>query len=134
MFQELSSCPLAMGAGKACIAHGLFPGNVIEAADASQAYTQAPFVGPATWVVLPEDQVPEHAKHIDRPVFRLTRALYGHPDSGGFWERHCEEQIFAAGFVGVPLWQSCYRHPRHQTHLAVYVEDFLMSAPTVGVK
>ena len=107
MFQELSSCPPAMEAGKACIAHGMFPGHVVESADASQAYTQAPFVGTPTWVVLPEDQVPEHAKNMDRPVSRFTRALYGHPDSGGFWERHCEEQVFAAGFHRVPEWQSC---------------------------
>ena len=35
MFQELSSCPPAMEAGKACIAHGMFPGHVVESADAS---------------------------------------------------------------------------------------------------
>ena len=85
MFQELSSSPPAIEAGKACIAHGLFPGRVIEAADATQAYVQAPFCGTETCVILPDDQIPDKHRGIDKPVYRLKRALYGHPNSGGGW-------------------------------------------------
>ena len=65
MFQELSSCPPTMEAGRACLAHGLLPGHVVEAADATQAYVQAEFVGTETWVILPEDQVPDKYKGMD---------------------------------------------------------------------
>ena len=56
--------------------------------------------------------------------FWLKRALYGHPDSGGCWERHCESHLFAIGFEAVPEWQSVYWHPTHKTLLVVYVDDF----------
>ena len=39
MFQELSSAPPAMEAGKAADAYGLFPGHAVECADAQQTYT-----------------------------------------------------------------------------------------------
>ena len=133
MFQDLGSCPPAMEAGRACIANGLFPGHIVEAADATQAYVQAPFVGTETWVILPPEQVPDKWKHMGRPAFQLKRALYGHPDSGGFWERHCESQIFQSGFERVPEWNSCYWHPMHKTFLVVYVDDFLLSGPKDGV-
>ena len=42
MFQELGSAPPAMEAGKVCDANGLFEGHATEAADAKQAYVQAP--------------------------------------------------------------------------------------------
>ena len=32
------------------------------------------------------------------PVVRLRKAFYGHPDSGGFWEEHCNERLSEAGF------------------------------------
>ena len=55
MFQDLSSCPPAMEAGRACIANGLLKGNAVQAADAVQAYVQAYLQGTETWVVLPPD-------------------------------------------------------------------------------
>ena len=36
------------------------------------------------------------------PVVRLGLALYGHPDAGGFWERHREEALKSVGFRAVP--------------------------------
>ena len=69
-----------------------FEGNDIQQADAVQAYVQADLEGVSdveTWVALPEeawepswynkDGTPKY----DRPVVRLKKALYGHPDSGG---------------------------------------------------
>ena len=116
------------------MARGLLPGLAVEAADATQAYVQSNFVGTETWVILPEDQVPDKYKHtMTKPVFKLKRAPYGHPDSGGFWEQHCEKQVFSAGFQRIPEWQSCFYHPIHRTFLVIYVDDFLMSGPQAGL-
>ena len=98
MFEELSSTPATMEASKACDAYGLMPGHDVMQADATQAYTQSKLGGAETWVRLPRDAWPDSWKNMKDPVCRLTLALYGHPDSGGYWEKHCEKQLRAAGF------------------------------------
>ena len=85
IFAELSSCPTTMEAAKACDAYGLIPGHTTEQCDAEQAYTQAKITGTDTWVEIPRDQWPSSWKHMRRPVCLLILALYGHPDSGGYW-------------------------------------------------
>ena len=69
-------------------------------ADAVMAYTQSLFKGTDTWVRLPPDQWPRSwvEQGMSDPVCKLTRALYGHPDSGGYWEQHCEEALTQVGF------------------------------------
>ena len=56
--------------------------------------------------------------------------MYGHPDSGAFWEKHCEAQLKLAGFISVPNWSSCFKHPKLKLILLVYVDDFKLSGPT----
>ena len=65
------------------------------------------------------------------PVVQLVLALYGHPDSGGLWQRHCEQQLFAVGFVTVhpECWPSMFWHPELKLLLGVYVDDFKMAGP-----
>ena len=58
-------------------------------ADAAQAYTQVDLKGTEAWVELPE-MVPPAWRHIERLARRLLGALDGHPDSGGYRERHWE--------------------------------------------
>ena len=88
MFQELSSCPATMGAAKAADCYGLLPGHTVEQADADMAYTQANLGGTKCWVALPREQWPQAwvDAGLKNPVCPLLRALYGHPDAGGFWE------------------------------------------------
>jgi hypothetical protein len=65
------------------------------------------------------------------PVVPLVLALYGHPDSGGFGEQHCDRNLKAVGLE--PLaesWQSCYWHEELRLMLIIYVDDFKMSGPT----
>ena len=50
IFQEITSCPATMEAGKIADAYGMLPGNEIEMADGESAYTQAELQGPPTWV------------------------------------------------------------------------------------
>ena len=103
MFNEMSSCPATMQAAKAADAYGLLPGHMVQQADAEQAYTQSFLGGTPTWVRLPKDHWP--AKWRDQgwkdPVVPLIRALYGHPDAGGYWEKHCEKHLFEQGFTPV---------------------------------
>ena len=129
MFSDLSSSPASMEAGKAADAYGLFPGNTVEQSDAEQAYTQAELGGDRTWVRLPKEQWPKAWKNMKDPVCPLLLALYGHPDSGGFWEQHCEKHLRSVGFVPVDGWRSCYWHARLKLFLTVYVDDFKMAGP-----
>ena len=64
------------------------------------------------------------------PVCPLRLALYGHPDSGGYWEQRCEAHVLEQGFVPCSPWRSCYFHPELGVFLIVYVDDFKMAGPT----
>ena len=136
IFQELASCPSTMEASKIVDFYSLLEGHVGEQADAEMAYTQARFTGPPTWVEVPREQWPDawfadgagrHQPRFRRPVCRLLRALYGHPDSGGLWERHCDSHLRSIGFREIDPWRSVYFHDKLKVLLVVYVDDFKMA-------
>ena len=135
IFNDLSSSPSTMEGAKAVDVHACLPGHIGELADAPQAYTQTFLLGTETWVSMDKDPWPKswHGK-FDNPVVPLLRALYGHPESGGWWERHAEKGIFAAGFKAVPEWKSTYFHKKLKLLLTVYVDDFKMAGPKANVK
>ena len=114
---------------------GCIEGNDIEQADAEQAYVQALMKGTETWVQLPPEHWPpewydENGEcRYDKPVVRLLKALYGHPDSGSFWEQKCDLHCKSVGFAPIPDWPFCYYYTDLKCLLAVYVDDFLMSGP-----
>ena len=63
-----------------------------------------------------------------RPVCRLIKALYGHPDAGTMWEQHCHTAVQKVGFK--PLgdkWPSLYFHSAMQLLLVIYVDDLKMA-------
>ena len=76
-------------------------------ADAEQAYIQAKLSGTRTWVELPREEWPQDwiDRGLIRPVCPLELALYGHPDSGGHWEAHCEGHLASVGFENSRLAQ-----------------------------
>ena len=129
MFQDLGSCPATMDAARAGDVYGCLPGHATEQSDAEQAYTQAMLVGTETWVRIPPEQWPASWAGKSDPVCPLILALYGHPDSGGHWEAHCEKHLLEAGFVPITSWRSCFWHPRLELFLVVYVDDFKLSGP-----
>ena len=59
----------------------------------------------------------------------LKKALYGHPDSGTFWDNHSQEALIKAGVVPVADWPSCYTHPRLGLLLVCYADDFKLAGP-----
>ena len=91
-FQDLGSSPTNMEAAKFIDFIGSLPGYDRQQADAKRAYVQAEFTGAPTYVELPEEGWPDDWKEawkkkgFKRPVVRLKRALYGHPDAGTMWE------------------------------------------------
>ena len=132
LFAELGSSPASMESGKILDAYGSQPGFSKQQADARQAYTQALFEGVTTWVRLPKNRWPSSWKGYRDPVCPLRLALYGHPDAGGIWEKHCETQLKSVGWIPIlpEIWQSVFYHPELELMLVVYVDDFKMAGPT----
>ena len=116
-----------MEAAKAVDAYGLFPGKVVEQSDADQAYIQCELGGSPSYVRIPRERQPAAWKNMKDPVCRLRKALYGHPDAGGYWEEHCEKYVKKCGCVAVPDWRSVYGNEKRKTLLAIYVDDFKMA-------
>ena len=69
-------------------------------------------------------------QYID-PIVPLVLALYGHPDSGGLWEKHLEDALGKQGFVRVlpEIWTLIFHHPELDLLLVVYVDDFKLAGP-----
>ena len=101
-------------------------GNIAHIAE--QAYIQAKLQGPDTWITLPKEVWPKSWRDgkYRQPVVRLELALYGHPNSGSYWERYCDGEVQKVGFEPIPGFPSCYWHPRLKLLLVVYVDDFKM--------
>ena len=135
MFQDLGSSPATQEASRAADFVGCKPGNDIQQADAEQAYVQAILKGTETWVQPPSEFWPPEWFNADgsckyhRPVVRLLRALYGHPDSGSYWEEHCNAHCVSVGFVPIPDWPSCFDYPDLDVLLVIYVDDIKVAGP-----
>ena len=131
IFQDLSSSPAALEGTKAIDAYGSLPDHCVMQADAKQAYVQAELDSDtATWVRLPPEYWPDHwhGKYQD-PVVPMRKALYGHPDAGGMWEKHAESIVFELGYQKIDGWDSCYFDPVRGLLLSVYVDDFKLAGP-----
>ena len=153
VFEELSSSPAALEAGKLVDLYGCLmmktSGDsqadaggksnetkttkfVIQQSDAVQAYTQASLKGDETWIELPKNRWPDEWKGMTTPMVQLKLALYGHPCSGAYWEERCENKVKKEGFRKLSEggeWRSCYYHDKLKVLLAIYVDDFKMAGP-----
>ena len=70
-----------------------------------------------------------------RPVCRLVKALYGHPDAGTMWEQHCHKAVQKVGFKPVgDEWPSLYFHAQLKLLLVVYVDDLKLAGPSQNLK
>ena len=131
-FQDLGNSPATFEASRWADFYGCLPGHGVKLADAVQAYIQAILPGPPCWVELPEDAWPDNMdfRKFRRPVVRLIKALYGHPDSGTMWEQHCDRKVRELGFIPVgEEWPSMYFHKKLQLLLVVYVDDLKLAGP-----
>ena len=74
---------------------------------------------------------PANRHKYHRPVCRLVKALYGHPDAGTMWEQHCHTAVQKVGFKPIgEEWPSLYFHPDLKLLLVIYVDDLKMAGPT----
>ena len=133
VFTDQGSSASFIQASKLLDAVAMLPGNTGGQSDAPQAFTQALLYGDRlddaveTWIIIPEEQRPASWSKFRSPVVRLRLALYGHPLSGLFWEKHCHKQLKAVGFEPIPDWECCFVHKALQLVLSVYVDDFKMA-------
>lgn len=139
--QDLGSSLACMEVGEAIDAYGCMAVNDNERADAEQAYIQAYLEGEETWVCLCDEfqdhpgywkvfRHPAGTRIYNRPCVRLIWGLYGHPDAGSCWQRHCDSSMNARGFLPITSWPSCYYRTELRLVLMIYVHDFKLTGPT----
>eukprot|EP00971_Amphidinium_carterae_P351160 6491948-Amphidinium_carterae.1 len=140
LYTEMSNSPTTLAAARACIGAGLSVGQVVSVRDVSQAYIQCLLdLQVKTWVELPKCFWPpewydeQGRARYSRPCCVLVKALYGHPVSGGAWERHLGRILKGMGWSQVHGLSGVWMKPvgeggQHAT-LAVYVDDLLLTAP-----
>ena len=132
-FQDLGNSPASFEASRWADFCGCLPGHAVKLADAIQAYIQAKLKGPLCWVELPTDAWPPEIQYwkFRRPVVRLDKALYGHPDSGTMWEQHCDKKVQEIGFKPIgEEWPSMYFHDELKLLLVIYVDDLKLAGPS----
>ena len=132
-FQDLGNSPASFEVSRWADFYGCLPGHAVKLADAIQAYIQAKLKGPLCWVELPTDAWPPEIQYwkFRRPVVRLDKALYGHPDSGTMWEQHCDKKVQEIGFKPIgEEWPSMYFHDELKLLLVIYVDDLKLAGPS----
>ena len=113
------------------IAFGLVEGNACSTSDFIKAYVQS-FLDSScpTYVLLPAELVPAHAKHIHQPAAPLIRSLYGHPLASASWQNHLATILSKElGGFEMPEQPSCFHFPSMSLALSVYVDDLTLSGP-----
>ena len=134
MYQTLSASPTSIVAANAIIAFGLLKGHKLSSADAVKAYLQSWLESLVeTWVRLPREVWPQEwfdssgVPLYRKPVIRLLRSLYGHPESGSHWERHLTKELMAMGGVPIEEYGSTFVFPDYHLAMVIYVDDFILS-------
>ena len=136
VYQSLSANPTSIASAASNLAYGQIPGHSTSQADAIKAYIQAELKHKNTWVSLPRELWPASwiAKGMKRPMVRLCRALYGHPEAAGLWERHLTQAVEQCGGEELKA-----EHPSSfwikdlGLLLTAYVDDLLLSGPTQNI-
>ena len=101
--QTLSASPTSVHSANINLLYGALVNNMTTQADAIRAYVQSYLKSKhPTYVHIPPSIQPESWKgKYKNPYCRLVKALYGHPESGGHWERHFTAAIKKVG--GAPV-------------------------------
>jgi len=132
VFDDLAaSAPTSLGGLNMIIAFGLVEGNACSTSDCTKGYVQS-FLDSScpTYVLLPAELVPPHARHIHQPVAPLIRSLYGHPLASASWQNHLVSILSKElGGFEMPEQPSGFHFPSMSLALSVYVDDLTLSGP-----
>ena len=131
VYQELGANPTSVQGLNATLAYGSIPGNGLSAADAVKAYVQAFLKSKhPTWIQLPPELRPSWWREkFAKPVVLLVKALYGHPEAGGHWERHLKGIIKRLGGEEIPEFPGNFFFPDTRLMLSTYVDDLTLAGP-----
>lgn len=113
----------------------MMPGNTVDGRDVEQAYLQAKMKGPKTHIQLPKEMWTPEMHRMKCPVVLLEKVLYGHKNSGAYWQEICDRQCPSAGFR--PLsenWPCVYWNDELDLMLIVYVDDMKMAGPAKNME
>ena len=95
-----ASAPTSLGGLNLRVAYGLLDGNETTTSDCIKAHVQSILSSSQpTYVLLPIELVPDHAKHIHQPRAPLIKTLYGHPLASVSWQNHLSK-VFARRISG----------------------------------
>jgi len=137
IYQNLTASPTSITAANANIAYGKIPGHRTSSADAVKAYVQSLLKSEhPTWVQIPKELWPESwGRKYHRPVCKLVKSLYGHPESGAHWEQHLTDILLKLpgkfrNCIAIPEHPSSFYFPECGLLLTVYVDDLLLSGPS----
>ena len=134
--EGLGAAVPAMEDSRTLDAQSLRPGYVCEVSDADSAYLQA-WLGSKVevWVEIPEEYwLPEWYGKYTHPVCLLVLALYGHEDSGGYWEEKSYGDIIACGWEKIEGRRGVFCKQKENASLMCYVDDFKMVCRKVDSK
>eukprot|EP00439_Symbiodinium_sp_Y106_P073536 s2681_g13.t2 len=129
VFEELvASAPSSLEGLNTAVAFGLLESHRVTTSDAARAYTQAKLnTKHRTYVLLPPELVPDSKKHLHQPCAPLHKALYGHPESSAYWQKHLHAILVKLGGVEFPNLPSVYHFPSLGLVLCVYVDDLTLA-------
>ena len=132
MNSELSSsAPTTLSGLNVVITYGLQENHKVSTSDAVKAYVQSTLSSSQqTYVQLPYELIPPHARDMKQPCAPLVKSLYGHPLASASWELHLA-RILSDDLQGAEIEHlpSCYWFPGLKLALSVYVDDFTLSGP-----
>ena len=113
------------------MAFGALPGHQTTTANAIKAYLQAYLKSNYhTWIELPPELRPSWwRQRFARPVVLLLRALYGHPEAGGFWEQHLKVVLRSMGGEEIQEYPGNFWFPAQRLLLSTSVDDLTLSGP-----
>jgi len=134
-FIDTSNTPATMEAARLTICAGCQDGWSTEVADARAAYIQSKLENintTDTWVILPRQWWPPTWSNFSTPVVKLKMSLYGHPQSGANWERHCKAMMQKASFREVEEVPNTFINSDGVV-ATIYVDDLLLSGPKVSL-
>ena len=131
-FDYISASPTGVHSSNINLFYGALRGHKTTQADAVRAYVQTTLKSRhPTYVRIPPALRPAHWKgKYEEPYCRLVKALYGHPESGGHWERHLLAALLKCGARPVRNHPSSFWFAEERVLLTVYVDDLLMSGPS----